>query len=101
MLLQYRCTEWWGFVDVTQGTLNRAVVCIYNGPTNALACNKTLIQMSQTKTLKITATCFDHQLMIIIKGLFDPGFSYSQSGPETYASDTLQPTDLLVKPEPP
>jgi hypothetical protein len=25
---------------------------IYNGPTNALVCNKTLIQMSHTKTLK-------------------------------------------------
>jgi hypothetical protein len=33
---------------------------IYNGPTNAIVCNKTLIQMSQTKTLKITSTCFDH-----------------------------------------
>jgi hypothetical protein len=45
---------------------------IYNGPTNALACNKTLIQMSHTKTLKITPTCFDHK-MIIIRELFDPG----------------------------
>jgi hypothetical protein len=45
---------------------------IYNGPTNALVCNKTLIQMSHTKTLKITATCFDNQ-MIIIRELFDPG----------------------------
>jgi hypothetical protein len=45
---------------------------IYNGPTNALACNKTLIQMSHTKTLKITPTCFDHQT-IIIRELFDPG----------------------------
>jgi hypothetical protein len=45
---------------------------IYNGPTNALACNKTLIQMSHTKTLKINRTCFDHQL-IIIRELFDPG----------------------------
>jgi hypothetical protein len=27
---------------------------IYNGPTNALVCNKTLIQMSHAKTLKIT-----------------------------------------------
>jgi hypothetical protein len=43
-----------------------------NGPTNALVCNKTLIQMSQIKTLKITPTCFDHQL-IIIRELFDPG----------------------------
>jgi hypothetical protein len=39
---------------------------------NALVCNKTLIQMSHTKTLKITPTCFDHQ-MIIIRELFDPG----------------------------
>jgi hypothetical protein len=45
---------------------------IYNGPTNALVCNKTLIQMSHTRTLKITPTCFDHQ-MIIIRELFDPG----------------------------
>jgi hypothetical protein len=45
---------------------------IYNSPTNALVCNKTLIQMSHTKTLKITPTCFDHQ-MIIIRELFDPG----------------------------
>jgi hypothetical protein len=44
---------------------------ICNGPTNALVCNKTLIQMSHTKTLKITPTCFDHQL-IIIRELFDP-----------------------------
>jgi hypothetical protein len=36
-----------------------------NGPTNALVCNKTLIQMSHIKTLKITPTCFDHQLMMI------------------------------------
>jgi hypothetical protein len=45
---------------------------IYNAPTNALACNKTLIQMSHTKTFKIPPTCFDHQ-MIIIRELFDPG----------------------------
>jgi hypothetical protein len=47
-----------------------------NGPTNALVCNKTLIQMSRIKTLKITPTCFDHQLIIIIiiiiRELFDP-----------------------------
>jgi hypothetical protein len=43
-----------------------------SGPTNALVCNKTLIQMSHIKTLKITPTCFDHQ-MIIIMELFDPG----------------------------
>jgi hypothetical protein len=41
-----------------------------NGQTNALVCNKTLIQMSHIKTLKITPTCFDHQL--IIRELFDP-----------------------------
>jgi hypothetical protein len=43
-----------------------------NCPTNALVCNKTLIQMSHIKTLKITPTCFDHQL-IIIREIFDPG----------------------------
>jgi hypothetical protein len=42
-----------------------------NGPTNALVCNKTLIQMSHTKIFKITPTCFDHQ-MIIIRELLDP-----------------------------
>jgi hypothetical protein len=42
-----------------------------NGPTNALVCNKTLIQMSHIKTLKIIPTCFDHQT-IIIRELFDP-----------------------------
>jgi hypothetical protein len=36
-----------------------------NGPTNALVCNKKLIQMSHIKTFKITPTCFDHQLIII------------------------------------
>jgi hypothetical protein len=45
---------------------------IYNGPTNELVCNKTLIQMSHTKTFKITPSCFDHQ-MIIIRELSDPG----------------------------
>jgi hypothetical protein len=45
---------------------------IYNGPTNAFVCNKTLIKMSHIKTLKITPTCFDQQ-MIIIRELFDPG----------------------------
>jgi hypothetical protein len=44
----------------------------YNGPTNALVCIKTLIQMSHNKRFKITPTCFDHQ-MIIIRELFDPG----------------------------
>jgi hypothetical protein len=43
-----------------------------NGPTNALVCNKTLIQMSHIKTFKNTPTCFDYQ-MIIIRELFDPG----------------------------
>jgi hypothetical protein len=45
---------------------------IYNSPTNALFCNKTLIQMSHTKTLKITPTCFDYQL-IIVREIFYPG----------------------------
>jgi hypothetical protein len=54
-----------------QYALNSKVI-IYNGPTNALVCNKTLIQMSHIKTLKITPTCFDSQ-MIIIRELFDPG----------------------------
>jgi hypothetical protein len=49
---------------------NRESLC--NGPTNALVCNKTLIQMSHIKTFKITPTRFDHQ-MIIIRELFDPG----------------------------
>jgi hypothetical protein len=44
----------------------------YNGPTNAIVCIKTLIQMSHTKTFKITPTYFDHQ-MIIIRELSDPG----------------------------
>jgi hypothetical protein len=45
---------------------------LYNGPTNALVCNKTLIKMSHTKTLKIAPACLDQQ-MIIITELFDPG----------------------------
>jgi hypothetical protein len=36
-----------------------------NGRTIVLVCNKTLIQMSHIKTLKITPTCLDHQLIII------------------------------------
>jgi hypothetical protein len=40
------------------------IIC--NGSTNALVCNKTLIQMSHIKSLKITPTCFDDQLMIEI-----------------------------------
>jgi hypothetical protein len=43
-----------------------------NGPTNAFVCNKTLIKMSLIKTLEITPTCFDHQL-INIGELYDPG----------------------------
>jgi hypothetical protein len=42
------------------------------GPMNVFVCIKTLIQMSHTKTFKITPTCFDHQL-IIIRERFDPG----------------------------
>jgi hypothetical protein len=40
---------------------NTLLIIICNGPTNALVCNKTLIQMSHTKTLKTTPTYFDHQ----------------------------------------
>jgi hypothetical protein len=36
---------------------------LYNGPTNALVCTKTLIQMSHIKTLKIIPACFDHQMI--------------------------------------
>jgi hypothetical protein len=43
--------------------INKNIMC--NGPTNALVCDKTLIPMSHIKTLKITPTCFDHQLIII------------------------------------
>jgi hypothetical protein len=59
------------YIDINvQG--NMKVTTIYNGPTNALVCIKTLIQMSHTKTFKITPTCFDHQT-IIIRELSDPG----------------------------
>jgi hypothetical protein len=51
--------------------VNAVLNTICNGPTNALVCNKTLIQISHIKTLKITPTCFDHQL-IIVRELFDP-----------------------------
>jgi hypothetical protein len=47
-------------------------IYIYLGPTNALVYNKTSIQMSRTKTLKITPTYFDHQ-MIVIREIFYPG----------------------------
>jgi hypothetical protein len=43
---------------------------MYNGPAIALVCNETLIQMSHIETLKITATCFDHQLIIINQGAY-------------------------------
>jgi hypothetical protein len=58
--------------SVRHQKIDKYSVLIYNGPTNALVCNKTLIQMSHIKTLKIIPTCFDHQ-MIIITELFDPG----------------------------
>jgi hypothetical protein len=54
------------------GHMNVRRYTICNGPTNALVCNKTLIQMSHIKTLKITPTCFNHHL-IIMRELFDPG----------------------------
>jgi hypothetical protein len=59
--------KWWGKQWMGQISLFHRVFqfTMCNGPTNALVCNKTLIQMSQIKTLKITPTCFDHQLIII------------------------------------
>jgi hypothetical protein len=56
-------------VDMSQ-IIQELYVC--NGPTNALVCNKTLLQMSHIKTFKITTTCFDHQLITIAE-LYDPG----------------------------
>jgi hypothetical protein len=38
---------------------------MYNGPSNALVYNKTLIQMSHIKTPKTTPKCSDHQMIII------------------------------------
>jgi hypothetical protein len=49
--------------------INKLTMC--NGPTNALVCNKTLIQMSHIKTIKLNPICFDHQ-MIIVRELFYP-----------------------------
>jgi hypothetical protein len=40
-----------------------------NGPTNALVYNKTLIQMSHIKTLKITRTCKTNEHMLRITKL--------------------------------
>jgi hypothetical protein len=54
------------------GLIQNTARCMCNGPTSALICNKTLIQMSHNKILKISPTCFDHQL-IITRELFDPG----------------------------
>jgi hypothetical protein len=60
-------------MDVCLSPFHRAFqFTIYNGPTNGLVCNKTLIQMSRIKTLKIPPPCFDHQL-IILRKLFDSG----------------------------
>jgi hypothetical protein len=55
--------------EIPEGLMNNPV---YNGPTNSLVCIKPLIQMSHTKTFKITPTYFDHQ-MIIIREFSDPG----------------------------
>jgi hypothetical protein len=62
-------------IEVTGRILRLIKIIIYNGPNNALVCNETLIQMSNTKTLKITPTCFDHQL-IIIRELYDRGLNH-------------------------
>jgi hypothetical protein len=48
------------YSKVRVGKLLCDIFFLCNGPTNALVCNKTLIQMSHTKTLKIIPTCFDH-----------------------------------------
>jgi hypothetical protein len=66
------CHKKFGHPWICRSTTCVNLYTIYNGPTNALVCNKTLIHMSHTKTLKITPTCFDHH-MIIIRELFDPG----------------------------
>jgi hypothetical protein len=48
-----------GNIKTDNGSFERAeqLICfgttMCNGPTNALVCNKTLIQMSQIKTLKL------------------------------------------------
>jgi hypothetical protein len=42
---------------------------VYNDPTNALVCNKTLIKIAHTKTLKKSP----QHVSIIIRELFDPG----------------------------
>jgi hypothetical protein len=55
--------------------VNSTVFSIYNGPTNALVCIKTLIRISQTKTFKITPKRFDHHMMII-RELSDPGYTH-------------------------
>jgi hypothetical protein len=63
------------FTQITLLTVNQTkhvITAYYKSPTNTLVCIKTLIQMSHTKTLKITSTCFDHQ-MIITRELSDPG----------------------------
>jgi hypothetical protein len=52
-----------GWINLAQETNQCYSMC--NGPTNSLVCNKTLIQILHVKTLKITPTCFDHQLIII------------------------------------
>jgi hypothetical protein len=69
------CKYFWGVsnAQTLMNTVkqNHADMTMCNGPTNALVCNKTLIQMSHIKTLKIAPKCFDHQM--IIRELFDPG----------------------------
>jgi hypothetical protein len=50
------CDNRWLNTDVNMANKKLIHCVIYNGPTNALVCNKTLIQMSHIKTLKITPT---------------------------------------------
>jgi hypothetical protein len=73
MLMKIMLLLWYSNKNILISLFHRAFqFTIYNGPTNALVCNKTVIEMSHIKTLQITPKCFDNQ-MIIIRELFDPG----------------------------
>jgi hypothetical protein len=63
-LIQIRSNITLGWITQTV-SYTQKLYNMCNRPTNALVCNKTLIQMSHTKTIKITPTCFEHQLIII------------------------------------
>jgi hypothetical protein len=63
--VRYRIHNSRPLIPVILRHMNPFPFTVCDCPTNALVCNKTLIQMSQTKTLKITPTDFDHQMIII------------------------------------